>query len=107
MIRQRSKSRESDDFFTLVKAFALRPIRTAKEHEGASRMLTRLVASKPEGKLSSGERDYIEALTILVRDYQQKRQDARRAEMEPREILRHLVQENGMTVSDLGRVIGS
>src|SRR5207253_5214193 len=101
MIRQRAKSSQGDVFLELVKAFGLKPIRSESEHEQASRILGRMVGSKPESQFSRGERDYIDALTILVRDYQQKRINAERAVLAPVQILRHLMEENSMTVSDL------
>ena len=44
----------------MVKAFSLKPIRTQADHEAASRMLRRLVGSKPEAQFTAGERDYID-----------------------------------------------
>lgn len=107
MIRHKPKSAESDTFFDLVKAFPLRPIRTEAEHERASRILRRLVGSKAEDEFTTGERDYIESLAILVGEHQRKRRDAQVAALTPAGILRHLMEENEMSVTDIGNVIGS
>src|SRR5258706_61386 len=97
VIRQKSTLRAGDGFLELVSAFPLKPIRTSADHDAASRMLRRLVLSKPEGKFTAGERDYVEALTILVRDYQQKQRAGALAKVKPLEIIRHLMEENGMS----------
>ena len=107
VIRQKPTLRAGDVFLELVSEFPLKPIRTSADHEAASRVLRRLVLSKPEGKFTAGERDYLEALTILVRDYQQKQRAGALAKVKPLEIIRHLMEENGMSVTDLGSVIGS
>src|SRR5437870_6276301 len=107
MIRETTITRKKDMFLDLVKAFPLKPIRAEADHEAASQMLRQLVWSKPIAKLTDGERDYLEALTILMRDYQQKQQAYALAAMTPREILRHFMDESGMSVTDLGRVIGN
>jgi HTH-type transcriptional regulator/antitoxin HigA len=107
MIRHKTKSTESDTFFDLVKAFPLRPIRTEAEHERASRILRRLVGSKAEDEFATGERDYIESLAILVGEHQRKRRDTQVAALTPAGILRHLMEENEMSVTDIGHVIGS
>jgi HTH-type transcriptional regulator/antitoxin HigA len=107
MIRQKIKSRASDVFLDLVRAFPLKPIRSEADHDAANRTLQRLAGSKPEDRFTTGERDYLEALTILVRDYQQRRKSGEYSRLKPVEILRHLMEENRMTVTDLGHVIGS
>ena len=107
MIHRKAASRQSDEFLDLVRAFPLKPIRTEVDHEAASRMLRRLVGGTPERRFTSGQRDYLESLTILVRDYQQKHRMGQLAALSPAQILRHLMEENTMTVTDLGHVIGS
>ena len=107
MIRQMGKTGKSDVFLDLVKAFPLKPIRTEADHEAAGRVLRQLVGSKAEDEFVSGERDYLESLSILVRDYQQKHRMQALASRSPAEILQHLMTENGMNVTDLGEVIGS
>ncbi len=107
MIRQKIKSRSADVFLDLVKSFPLRPIRTEADHQAASRILRRLVGSKSESDFKAGERDYMESLAILVRDYQHQNRRRQLAALRPVEILRHLMEENAMNVTELGNVIGS
>lgn len=92
-----------DDYLALVKRFPLRPLRSEKEYDAAAAMLDSLVLRA----LSEGERDYLEALTRFVEDYDQKNRERPGRGVSPLALLRHLMGENQMTSADLGRVIGS
>jgi antitoxin component HigA of HigAB toxin-antitoxin module len=48
----------------------------------------------------------LEALTVLIDDYQ-RRHPAPMPDVTPTAMLKHLMEERDMNVSDLGRVIGS
>jgi len=54
-----------------------------------------------------GERDYLEALTVLVQRYEQGRRNSALPKLTPIDRLKFLMREVGMNVSDLGRVIGN
>lgn len=107
MIRQKTSLKVPGSFLALVRAFPLRPIRSEADHEAATRTLRHLVGTKPESEFTSDERDYLETLTLLVQDYQQKQRRRELMAVSPTQILRHLMDENRMTVTDLGKVIGS
>jgi len=96
-----------DPYFDLVRAFPLRPIRSDDELERAVAVLLRLSTSTPEDKMDLGERDYLEALTLLVQRYEQGRRDSVLPKLTVIDRLKFLMREVGMNVSDLGRVIGS
>jgi len=51
----------SDEYLELIRAFPLRALRTQAEHDEAVKILARLLG-RPDGRLSSGERDYAEVL---------------------------------------------
>jgi HTH-type transcriptional regulator/antitoxin HigA len=106
MIRQKTKPSASG-LLGLMKASPLKPLRTETDYEAASRTLRQIVGTKSEAEFTPAERDYLEVLTILVRDYQQKRRRQELVGMGPADIVRHLMEENGMTVTELGNVIGS
>jgi len=93
------------DYLALVRRFPLRPIRTKRELEQAMKIAGHL-ATYDEGTLSRGEQDYLDTLTVLIEDYQRRHQD-RLAEVSPLSMLRHLMEEREMNITDLGRVIGS
>lgn len=94
-------------FLDLVRDFPLRPIRTRADHEAASRTLRHIVGNTPEEELTVDEQDYLDTLTLLVHDFQQRRRLEDLSAMEPVDILRHLMEENGLNGTELGKVIGS
>jgi HTH-type transcriptional regulator/antitoxin HigA len=99
--------RENDKYFELVRAFPLRPIRTEADAEQAIAVLTRISLSKPEEKMEDGERDYSEALTLLVQQFERGRTNSALPRLSPIDRLKFLMNERGMSINDLGRVIGS
>lgn len=102
-----ARQRESDRYFALVREFPLRPLRTAHDLAAANRTALRLVTAKPEEEMDSGERDYLDALAVLIQDAETTLLETMAKKVIPVELLRHLMEERHMTVSDLGRVIGS
>jgi HTH-type transcriptional regulator/antitoxin HigA len=55
-------------------------------------------------KPTRGQQDYLESLSVLVGDYEDKRWED--VEISPVEIIRALMEEHAMTASDLGRLLG-
>ena len=96
----------ADDYFKLVRAFPLRPIRSESEYEEAGKVLNRLLG-RPDGKLSEGERDYLDALVLLVQDYDRKHSRFVPSKMTPHEALRYLAKEAGLGPTALGKVLGT
>jgi HTH-type transcriptional regulator/antitoxin HigA len=95
----------SDRYADLVGEFPLRPLRTKADYRRAGEVLDRL-ATAAEGSLSRGEQDYLETLILLVEDYDRRHRPAV-DEPDPIAVLRHLMEANDMTVSDLGELLGS
>lgn len=91
-------------YMKLIRQFPLRPIRSDADYDAATAVLDKLAVRK-EGTLDPGEQDYFEVLTNLVSDYDHDHFPMEKSK--PLDILKHLMEENGMTVSDLGRLIGS
>jgi HTH-type transcriptional regulator/antitoxin HigA len=98
---------ESDSYFRQVRKFPLRPLRRESDLEEANRVALALLASKPEDELDQGERDYLDALTVLIQDAERDMLQALTGKVTPVELLKHLMEERGMSISDLGRVVGS
>jgi antitoxin component HigA of HigAB toxin-antitoxin module len=94
----------SESYLDLVRAFPLRAIRTGNQAVAANRVLLKLVTSKP--KMTVGQRQYVEALTALIRQYEADRPNSELLASTPLEILKHLMDQATMTVGDLGRIIG-
>jgi HTH-type transcriptional regulator/antitoxin HigA len=92
------------DYLALIRAFPLRPLRTAAEYQAALVILDRL-AIRDEETLAPGERDYLDALTLFVERYDSDH--APQAQQSPLDMLRGLMENRGMTVSALGTVLKS
>lgn len=89
----------------LIRQFPLRPIRDKRELTQAMKIAGHL-ATYDEGTLHPGEQDYLDALTVLIEDHQ-RRHPVDVPKVTPLAMLKHLMEEHPMSVSDLGRVIGS
>jgi HTH-type transcriptional regulator/antitoxin HigA len=96
-----------DSYFGLVRRFPLRPIRSDSELERATAVLVKLARSKPDEEMDSGERDYMEALAMLIQRFEQGRRDSALPRLDPVDRLKFLMEQQAMSVSDLGRIIGS
>lgn len=102
-----SKSRPaSDDYFKLVRAFPLRPIRDAGEYEQAGKVLNRLLG-RPGGELTSGERDYLDALILLAADYDRRHSHFVPSGRNGVDALRYLVEQAGLGPTALGKILGT
>jgi HTH-type transcriptional regulator / antitoxin HigA len=93
-----------DDYLDLVQRFRLRPIRSEDEMRDAREILDYYVG---RDDLTPGQRDYVAALAHFASDYERETVVARLRRLKPREVLKHLLRENGMNTSDLGAVLGS
>jgi HTH-type transcriptional regulator/antitoxin HigA len=77
-----------------------------REHAEAVRVLARLLG-RPDGRLSAGERDYIEVLGRLMEEYANRKYPVVRRKYPPLDMVKFLMGEHQMTTSDLGRILGS
>jgi HTH-type transcriptional regulator/antitoxin HigA len=100
-----NKGRMDRRYGALIRRFALRPLRTEADLNAAHEVLRELSLRDPQA-LSNGEMAYLDVLALVVRDYESARHPFASAKG-PREILRFLMDESGMSVSDLGKVVGS
>lgn len=101
------KRASADTYFRLVRHFPLRPLRREADIEAANAMALKLIASTPDEERDAGERDYLDALTVLIQDAERETLESMTRGVTPLMLLRHLIEERGMTVSELGRVIAS
>jgi HTH-type transcriptional regulator/antitoxin HigA len=92
-------------YLNLVRQFPLRPIHGKRKLEQAMKIAGHL-ATFDEGTLAPGEQDYLDGLTVFIEDYQ-RRHAEEPAEVAPLAMLKHLMEEHNMNVTDLGRVVGS
>src|SRR5215210_2528712 len=87
----------------LIREFPLRPIRNDREVGRAMKIASRLAVYE-EDTLAQSEQDYLNILTILIEDYE-RNNCTEVPEVTPLAMLKHLMEENEMNISDLGRLI--
>jgi HTH-type transcriptional regulator/antitoxin HigA len=92
-------------YLELVRQFPLRPIRTKRELDRALKIAGHL-ATYEEGTLPVGEQDYLDAITVFIEEYQ-RRHPLDLPDVSPLAMLKHLMEQRDMNVSELGVVIGS
>jgi antitoxin component HigA of HigAB toxin-antitoxin module len=90
---------------TLMGEFPLRPIKNVPEYDRAARIIHRLALR--EGKLDAGENAYLEVLETLAERYDREHQASYVANVSPTRLLRRLVEQAGMSVTELGKLVGS
>src|ERR1700729_3847285 len=90
-------------YFELIKRFPLKPIRSEKENELAAQICDELLDKLDS--LSSLERDYLEILSDLVERYESKWNEE--TDIEPRALLKFLMEQNGLSQNDLIPELGS
>src|SRR5690242_8484355 len=93
-------------YLELVQQFALRPLRTSGDYQRAVEILDRL-ASFREGSLTVDEQDYMDTLSLLVAEYDTQHEAIDTSAVDPIDVLKHLMEENDMNTSDLGKLLGS
>jgi len=92
-------------YLELIRQFPLRPIHGKRVLDQAMKIAGHL-ATHDEGTLSRGEQDYLDTLTVLIEDHQ-RRHPADLPNVTPLAMLKHLMEQHDMNISELGRVIGS
>ncbi len=92
-------------YLDLVRKFPLRPIRSKRELDQAMKIAGHL-AIYEEGTLPRGEQDYLDALTMFIEEHQ-RRNPTKPTNVTPLVMLKHLMEEREMNVTDLGRIIGT
>lgn len=86
--------------------FPPRPIRSQAAHKAAQDEIMRIARRMDAGKADKAERDALEVLKLLVVDYEKRRFGEAPGGGNPLERLRYLLEESGLTASDLGRLLG-
>jgi HTH-type transcriptional regulator/antitoxin HigA len=77
-----------------------RPIHNKAAHAQALRLINALAGYK----LNPDQTDYLEALALFVHEYEQ--QFVQEPERNPVELLKHLLEENGVTTKNLAQLLG-
>ena len=98
---RRPKLRAS--YLTLLEEFPLQPIRNTSECDRATKIIHRLALR--DGALDQGEEAYLEVLEGLVERYETEHFPLE--DVSPTRVLRMLVEQAGMSVTQLGLLLGS
>jgi HTH-type transcriptional regulator/antitoxin HigA len=104
--KRHANGRPAPAYLALIDLFPLRPLRSDRDYDAAVSVLDTL-AVRPEGSLTSGEQDYLDTLTMLVEAYDREHYEMDTETRDPLNMLKYLMQENGMTQADLGRLLGN
>ena len=100
---KRGASRPRDHYMELVRAFPLRPIRSAAAHQRAKRVLRSL-----GGEEGTDVGDYKYVLVKLIAEYEQNagyRVDT--SGVTAADLVRHLLAERGMSVNAFAKAVGT
>jgi len=95
-----------DLYMELVLAFPLRPIRSESDHRAALDA-ARGIMLRDERDLSADEADYLDVLSDLIRQYEEAHYLMPKNSGTERDRLVALMDDSGMTASDLGRLLGT
>lgn len=90
-------------FEDLVALMAPQALMDDLHYQNTVLMIDRLMAA---GKLTKGQELYMETLVQLVAAYEQRHHSIDTADIRGMEVLQHLLDENDMNGSDLGRLLG-
>jgi len=93
------------DYTELVRdTYTLRPIHDTVEYDNVCEIMDVLAVN--ESRLNHDQRDFLEALIALVEQYDRQQPPVRGSDITGLQALKFLLQENAMTASDLGRLLG-
>lgn len=98
--------RVSGSYLNLIRRFPLHPFRNERKYDAAVEVMNKLAVGD-EGTLDPGEKDYFDTLTVLVEAYDREHFEIDTSHITPLELLKYAMENRGMSVSDLGRVLGS
>lgn len=102
-MRTTAKTRVTDRYFELIRAFPLRRLKSPSEHVKAKRIYLNLSNANPD----QGTREYLDVLADLIIDYEKRtKQTVETSGVTAAELLRHRMQERNLTISALAKEIG-
>ncbi|HWB54596.1 MAG TPA: hypothetical protein VG722_10400 [Tepidisphaeraceae bacterium] len=99
------KNRLPKSYSALIEDFPLRPIRNEADCDHATKIIHRLALRGD--KLDAGEEAYLEVLETLVERYESQRYPMNADDVSPTRLLQVLVDQAGMSVTELGKLLGS
>jgi HTH-type transcriptional regulator / antitoxin HigA len=100
---QSKKYSGPDSYMALIHRQPLKPIRTDAEHDKAVEIIGELIG----GELDNGASDYFDTLIVHTNKYEDENQTPGGSSMTPREAVRAIMKANGLSQSQMGKIIGS
>jgi HTH-type transcriptional regulator/antitoxin HigA len=97
------KRGKADGYMDLVRQFPLKPIRDEVGHAEAVEIIAELMGRD----VDNGTSDYLDTLILLVNKYEDENHAPRGVDLSPQEALRAIMNANGMSQAEMGRIIGS
>ena len=91
-------------FIELVRLFPPQAIHDEIGYANTQEMIDRLT-TRP--KLTAGQQEYLQTLTILFEAYEKEHERIDTSHLSPLNVLQFLLDSNGMSASDLGRLLGN
>lgn len=92
-------------YLVLIEEFPLQPIRNERDCDRATKIIHQLALR--ENDLDVGEEAYLEVLEGLIERYENRHYPIDATDVSPTRLLRMLVEQAGMSVSELGKLLGS
>jgi HTH-type transcriptional regulator/antitoxin HigA len=87
----------------LVRQYCPRPLHTDAECDVASAIVEKMIGHQ----LNADQEDYMDLLATLVMQYDDAHHPVKLKPMTQVEVLTYLLEESGMSASDLGRLLGN
>jgi HTH-type transcriptional regulator/antitoxin HigA len=94
-----------DDYLYLTQRLPLAPIRNRRQLREAHAMIDEMTRI-PENKLTPGQADDLEVLGDLTLKFERPQMAHELEKISGLDLLKHLLEENDMNASDLGRLLG-
>jgi HTH-type transcriptional regulator / antitoxin HigA len=91
------------DYAGLLRMHMLRPIHDRADLDNATEVIDAMAGHD----LTEDQEDYLDALSSLVMVYEAEHFPFEPKQMEPRRILQFLIDQSGMSASDLGELLGN
>jgi HTH-type transcriptional regulator/antitoxin HigA len=91
-----------ESYAELVGLFMPRPLHDDVDYRNALAMLDAMAGFE----MNADQQDYFEAIATFVEKYEAEHHAIDEMKMTPVELLRSIIDEHGMTKSDLGRLLG-
>jgi HTH-type transcriptional regulator/antitoxin HigA len=97
--RETSSNGAPEDYLEAVKKFPLKIITNSQQNEKALVRFEELIHASNRGKLSPGESDYMDVLSLLIRDYESTIHTFEKPE--GREMVRFFMQQHELKQRDM------